>query len=126
MRLFALFGTFLPILFGQIVSMSGQPFLKNPISKLTTDWFGDRERGIATGVGVMSGPAGIILATLMIIFMLDDSHEQETHKEEAKAAYEFFIILNVVIVAIMVIPSLIFFKNKPPSPPSMLATKPRP
>jgi sugar phosphate permease len=70
-RLFALFGSFIPVFFGHILSLSGQAFLKNPVSKLATNWFGDNERGIATGIGIMAGPSGILLSSVLIMTCLN-------------------------------------------------------
>jgi hypothetical protein len=37
-----------------------------------------------------------------------------------------FITINSIMTIAMVTPALIFISDKPPSPPSMIATKPRP
>ena len=72
-RLFALFGSFWPVFFGHILSLSGQAFLKNPVSKLATNWFGDKERGLATGIGIMSGPSGILISKILIMSTMKDT-----------------------------------------------------
>lgn len=125
-RLFALFGSFYPVFFGHILSLSGQAFLKNPVSKLATNWFGDKERGLATGIGIMSGPSGILISKILIMSTMKDTDILVENRDVARQHYELFIILNAIIVTIMVVPSLFLIKDQPPSPPSIVATKPRP
>jgi MFS family permease len=48
--------------YGHIVCASSQAFLKNPVSKLASNWFGDKERGTATAIGIVSTPLGIFLS----------------------------------------------------------------
>lgn len=121
-----LIGSFWPVFFGHIISLSGQAFLKNPVSKLATNWFGDKERGLATGIGIMSGPSGIFISKIMIMSTMSDDDKNILNKVIAKEHYETFIVINTIIVILMVVPSLFLIKDKPPSPPSMVATKPRP
>jgi MFS family permease len=65
-RMLVIHGSFWPVFFGHIISLSGQAFLKNPVNKLTNNWFGDNERGFATGISIMSGPAGIFISKVLI------------------------------------------------------------
>ena len=71
-------GNFWPVFFGHIIALSGQAFLRNPVTKLTNNWFGDNERGIATGISIMSGPAGIFISKVLIqsIMWNDDKLEE--------------------------------------------------
>lgn len=57
---------------GHIVCLSSQAYLKNPVTKLASNWFGDKERGLATAIGIVSGPLGILISTLLIMTMFDD------------------------------------------------------
>lgn len=75
-----LVGSFWPVFFGHIISLSGQAFLKNPVSKLATNWFGDKERGLATGIGIMSGPAGIFISKIMIMSTMSDNDKDIANK----------------------------------------------
>jgi len=83
-RLFGLFGTFIPIFIGHIMSLSGQAFLKNPVSKLATNWFGDKERGIATGIGIMSTPTGIFISNSLIMGLMRTSDRDPANRDEAR------------------------------------------
>jgi len=80
LRLLMLVGSFWPVFFGHIISLSGQAFLKNPVSKLATNWFGDKERGLATGIGIMSGPAGIFISKIMIMSTMSDDDKDIANK----------------------------------------------
>jgi hypothetical protein len=41
--------------------------LKNPVTKLASNWFGDKERGLATAIGIVSGPLGIFISKALIM-----------------------------------------------------------
>ena len=57
---------------GHCVCMSSQAFLKNPVTKLASNWFGDKERGTATAIGIVSTPLGIFIAQIMILLMFKE------------------------------------------------------
>jgi len=40
--------------FGHIICLLSGAFLKNPCTKLASNWFGDKERAFATSVGIVS------------------------------------------------------------------------
>lgn len=117
---------FWPFFIGQIICVSGQAFLKNPVSKLATNWFGDRERGIATGVGIMATPSGIFISNFLISTFLEDSDKLPENVDRATRNYDTFIIVNTAVVCGLVLPAIFLIRDKPPSPPSIIATKPRP
>ena len=52
---------FWPLLLGQITIAVAQPYVVNGISKLVTDWFGEREGALATGLGTMGMFLGMAL-----------------------------------------------------------------
>ncbi len=62
MRLCSTFTTLWLWFYGHIVCAASQAFLKNPVSKLASNWFGDKERGTATAIGLVSTPLGIFLS----------------------------------------------------------------
>jgi MFS transporter, FLVCR family, MFS-domain-containing protein 7 len=78
-RFMSLFGSVWFWFFGHIICMSGQAYLKNPVTKLASNWFGDKERGIATAIGIVSGPLGIFISQGMIlaIFTNDDKLDED-------------------------------------------------
>ena len=40
--------------FSHIVCLCSGAFLKNPVTKLASNWFGDKERALATSIGIVS------------------------------------------------------------------------
>lgn len=116
---------------GHIICLSSQAFLRNPVTKLASNWFGDKERSMATAVGIVSGPLGLFVSMIMIVIMFDDKDKESpfyggNSVDVSTSRFNNFITINSIMTIAMVIPALIFIRDKPPSPPSMIATKPRP
>jgi sugar phosphate permease len=61
---------------GHCVCMTSQAFLKNPVTKLASNWFGDKERGTATAIGIVSTPLGIFIAQIMILLMFKEDDKK--------------------------------------------------
>lgn len=57
---------------GHIVCISSASFLKNPVTKLASNWFGDKERGVATAIGIVSTPFGYFLSNILILVMFKE------------------------------------------------------
>lgn len=62
----------------------------------------------------------------MVCFSDSDLKKDAESVLNARSNFERFSLINSLLAIIMVLPSLLFIVEKPPSPPSMLATKPRP
>jgi sugar phosphate permease len=122
-RLFLVYGSFWPVFVGHILSLSGSAFLKNPVTKLSNNWFGESERGIATGISIMSGPAGIFISKILIGTIMWNDDKEPMNQLRARSHYEFFIMANALFVTLMIIPSFFLFRDHPPSPPSKIASK---
>jgi sugar phosphate permease len=43
------------------------------VSKLAFNWFGDKERGMATAIGSMSMPLGMLMSFILPSTIFDDS-----------------------------------------------------
>jgi MFS family permease len=117
--------------FGHIVCMSSQAYLKNPVTKLASNWFGDKERGTATAIGIVSGPLGIFISKILILAIFDDKDKYMQYDggspvEVSRAHFKTFIAIHSILSVALVIPALFLIREKPPSPPSMVATKHRP
>ena len=91
------------------------------MSRVVTYWFGDTERGIATGVGIMAIPSGIFISKILIMSLMQDGDKLPENRDEALRHYSLFLMINAGIVALFVLPSILLFKNKPMTPPSILA-----
>ena len=112
---------------GHVICMSSQAFLKNPVTKLASNWFGDKERGTATAIGIVSGPLGIFISKVLILsFFSEGDKTGATPLDETRAHWTGFIVTQSLVTIAMVSPALFLIRDKPPSPPSMVATKPRP
>jgi sugar phosphate permease len=116
---------------GHIVCLSSQAYLKNPVTKLASNWFGDKERGLATAIGIVSGPVGILISTLLIMTMFDDQDKIPptfggNSMEVRQGRFEIFIAVQAIITIGLVTPALFLIREKPPSPPTIVATKKRP
>lgn len=57
---------------GHILCVSSQAYLKNPVTKLASNWFGDKERGLATAIGLVSTPLGILISMVLILMNFED------------------------------------------------------
>jgi len=73
MRLCSTFSTLWLWFYGHIVCAASQAFLKNPVSKLASNWFGDKERGTATAIGLVSTPLGIFLSQILILLIFKEN-----------------------------------------------------
>lgn len=93
---------------------------------MASNWFGDKERGTATAIGIVSGPLGIFISKVLILSIFDEKDKKPGNIPKAEYDWNLFIILQAIITIAMVTPALFLIKDKPPSPPSIVATKPRP
>lgn len=100
--------------------------MRNPVTKLTNNWFGENERGIATGISIMSGPAGIFISKILIQTIMWNDDKEEINRLRARSNYEFFVLANSIIVTLMIIPAFFLIRDEPPTPPSKVASKARP
>lgn len=116
--------------FGHIVSVASGSLIRTSTSKLASNWFGDKERGFATAVGICSVPFGILISKILtlVIFDDEDKHDGDNGRtwEETNGRFGNFILIQCILSIGLVVPSILLIRNKPPSPPSMVATKPRP
>ena len=58
--------------YGHIICLMSSSLLKTPVTKLASNWFGDKERGIATAIGIISIPCGIFVSKIMMTAMFED------------------------------------------------------
>ena len=100
--------------------------MRNPITKLTNNWFGDREKGLATGICIMAGPVGILICKVLIQTIMWNDDKLPENSNRGRLHYEFFLIANTLVITLMLLPSFFMIREKPPSPPSKVASKVRP
>lgn len=111
--------------YGHIVCLMSSSLLKTPVTKLASNWFGDKERGIATAIGIISIPCGVFVSKIMMSKMFDNDDKKDD--DDGGHSYEFtlqrfsdFMLYQCLISIACVIPALLLVRNKPPSPPSMI------
>ena len=121
MRYGALYYTdnFRYVIFGQILAAVAQPFLLNGVSKVSTVWFPDNERALATTIGSLASPVGVILAWSVPSFMIseDQSLTKSQQKQEVLAYVQACAIIATAASSLV----LISFKEKPDHFPSASA-----
>ena len=86
---------------------------------------------MATAIGIVSGPLGIFISKVLIMSSFEnadkiDEGDGGTTLELTTRRFNTFILIHSLITIAMVTPALFLIREKPPSPPSMVATKPRP
>ena len=72
--------------------------MKNPISKLASNWFGDKERGFASAIGLVSTPLGILLSLILILIVFEsedyiDEDDGGATNADSKGRFDKFIII---------------------------------
>jgi len=86
---------------------------------VASNWFGDKERGIATALGSMAMPLGTLIGFILPnAFISDDDY---TDIEKGKNAFVLYLLISTIIMTILSLPALIFTQEEPPSPPSVVA-----
>ena len=112
--------------FGHIICLSGGAFLKTPATKLATNWFGDKERGLATALGQVSIPIGLLFSQTMIIFNFDNDDKLPENRERAELRWQWYIFFQSIISCVLVTPALVLIRDKPATPASAMMVKKRP
>jgi MFS family permease len=90
-----------------------QPFLLNTITKLSANWFPDKERTTATGISLIATSIGIALgmiATPILVIGIN---------------FRSMLLIYGILALASSLLFLIFAKNKPPTPPSINLTTER-
>ena len=100
-------GTDYTILFVmQLLTAIGQPFLLNSFTKVAINWFPEKEKATATGIGTMSILIGILIGLVVTPFLYD------------RVGIESTLLIYGVLSLISMFLYFIFVKNAPASPPN--------
>ena len=92
---------------GQVVGALGQPLILNPITRLSCDWFGDKERDVATALGTQANISGQLVAMLVVPALVTDLASLQLVSGAAAIPAVVVAVLTAVVV-----------RNRPPCPPS--------
>ena len=74
--------------FGHILCMVSGSFLKTPVTKLATNWFGDHERVLATAINTAATPIGLLFSQFMIIINFDNDDKYPQNRERAAERWQ--------------------------------------
>ena len=115
------FEDFRLVLLGQIVAAIAQPFLLNGVSKVATVWFPDDERALATTIGSLASPVGVILAWTVPSLMLSDGTNSLGTEEDKIYEVMSYVKACAIVVTLGSSLVLISFKESPTHFPSASA-----
>lgn len=86
----------------------------NGPAKLSSNWFGEKERNFATTLGAQANVLGISLGCFLPSIFVQDS---DLHDPVSAKTHIFYVMLVTSIVSTAVtLPVLFTFKDKPPTP----------
>ena len=96
---------------------AGQPFLYNSPAQVTTNWFPEKERPMATMVGTQMNILGIFVGFLLPGLFVDEYSEDVVLDEENRATYrsQMFKMLMFVslISSVICVAVLTTFRDRP-------------
>lgn len=95
------------VLGGQILGSIGQPLIVNPVPRLSADWFGDKERDLATVISTQTNIFGQLLGSLLPPLIVSDAK-----------SLQMMGLVQAVIGGVVLLVSVLFLKDRPDSPPS--------
>jgi MFS family permease len=118
--------SFWVVSFGTAVAAFGQVCFLNSTSRIATLWFGDNQRALATSIGSLSTPLGGMFGFIIPSLILSES--DILNSDKGKDKFIGFIFLQNGIATVAGILVLVYMRSdKPPTPPSKVATmKPKP
>jgi Na+/melibiose symporter-like transporter len=93
----------------------------NLTSKISSIWFGDKERAMASAIGLSGVPIGSFLSFVIPQFIIKES--DYNNLVLAKEHFLMYLLIQTMIVTILCIPALAFMREEPPSPPSVVANE---
>ena len=107
-------------LLGQVIMALGQPLMYNSPAKVTTNWFKEKERPMATMIGTQMNIFGIFVGFLIPNLFIDDYNSSVILTPAVRDMYEgqlfnmnAFAASVATVIAILVVVS---FREKPGRP----------
>ncbi len=97
------------LLFMQIMTAIGQPFLLNSFTKVAVNWFPEEEKTTATGLGTVAILVGVIIGMIVTPILYESQ------------GIDFVLYFYGILSMISMILYLLFVKNTPDTPPSNYA-----
>ncbi|KAL7075167.1 hypothetical protein ACQ4LE_006150 [Meloidogyne hapla] len=99
---------------GQAIAALAYPFIMFLPTKVAAAWFPDNQRTLATTIGVMSNPLGVLLANLISPMIVGSC-------EHVKILNIIFAVPSIILT---VIASVAITTSEPKIPPTLSASKP--
>ena len=106
------------VLIFQIGCAIGQPFLLNSFTKVSTNWFAEEEKALATSLGTMFVLLGVLLGMLITPFLVPNDPLSPRYQDPTMMLY----IYGGIALAFMVV-YLIFVRDKPETPANAYSDK---
>ena len=111
---------FYTLLVGQIFMGIGQPFLYNAPALVTTNWFPQKERSVATMVGTQMNVFGVLLGFLLPMIFIDPYEKDQKLNDEEKDSFRSQIfnmmLASALFSTVITLLVLFTFRDKPGVP----------
>ena len=109
-------GNFAVISIGTSIVAFGQSFFYISSTKVSSLWFGPRERSLSTSLGVLSLSFGNIVGFILPTLMIKD--EDAVFKVNGMKKLSNYMLVQNVLATLSAILIIIVAKDAPPTPPS--------
>ena len=104
-------------LIGQTIMALGQPFLYNAPALVTTNWFPERERPVATMVGTQMNILGIFIGFLFPSIFLDPYTDGTVLTPQQRETYErqmfYMMMASAIFATVVAVAVLVSFRERP-------------
>jgi hypothetical protein len=67
-----------------MIAAIGQPFLTNAPAKVSSLWYGEKGRVIATTIASVAGPVGAAIGFVLPTFFVNSDDNLEENKDQAR------------------------------------------
>eukprot|EP00744_Colponema_vietnamica_P012808 GILI01017965.1.p1 GENE.GILI01017965.1~~GILI01017965.1.p1 ORF type:complete len:482 (+),score=98.89 GILI01017965.1:198-1448(+) len=96
------------VIAGQLVASLGQPFFVNCPPLVASQWFGEKERTLATTIAVNANSLGIAVAYALAPWLVHDQN-----------SIPFYVMVIACTASVSCVVTFFSFADKPPTPPSL-------
>ncbi|VDM99304.1 unnamed protein product, partial [Thelazia callipaeda] len=113
-------------IFGQAVAACAYPFIMFLPSKVAASWFGENERALATTIGVMANPLGVLMANILSPQIVQSLADVRVIPEKGESNFQVLIINAVTFVPsilICLVATFCVIRSEPRTPPSRSAAQ---
>ncbi|KAG2391943.1 hypothetical protein C9374_013428 [Naegleria lovaniensis] len=110
---------------GQSLCAVAQPLVSNAPTLLSNNWFGEKERTLATTIGTLCGILGSGVAFGIGPALLGINEGSTAEDDWSGSEYGMLLLLmgQALLATLLLTGSVAFFQDKPPTPPVFKAPK---